>query len=1118
MKKIVVIIFVFISTFGFCQIEETQAYKDFESLSFQYLNQLEEDKTKEALNNALKAKEIATQNFKNHSYYSFTLNNIGYIYFRIKDYKSCLPYFLEVKEIKKNTLGTTHPEYAALVNQLGLTYVKLHEYKEAVVYSLEYSNYLKNNLGENHLDYGKSLEHLGYVFRKVGDFKKALPSYMQSSAILKENLGDDHPDYASSLNFIGIVQSRLGNHLDALENYKNAKLIWESSLGENHINIATALNNIATVYSDLGDFENAKISIIKAKEIQKKGLGEQHPNYATSLHNLATVYSNLGDYDNAIKYGSEAKIIREFNFGKNHPDYALTVSNLGYNYSVLGNHELALNYYFEAKHIWKTIFGKQHPDYAMSLNNIGTIYIDLGDFNKAIQFLKEAKELRKQIYGENHPVYGHSVNNLGGVYHKKREYKNAILYYEEAKQIFKSKLGEQHPDYAQLLNNLGLVYSESGSYSKGVKNLLEAKNIQASVLGTNHPRYALTLNNLGLAYINEGNTVLCEQNLIEAKDIRYTNFGELHIDYLSSINNLGDFYFENDEFSKSIRLKLKANSIFINQIENIFKFRSEKEKKSFLESNMFLYSDMIQSIAYHTDYKDEQLLNTVVNNSLIHKGLLLNASKDMLPKLESLSIPEISNKISSYKKKSSFVTNQLQISISNRVKGFEKHIDSLNNLEVELTKLYSKHFEEKLSLTKSWKEVILKENDIAIEFSHFGYNNGKWTDSTMYVAYLYKKDWKLPKAIPLFEEKQLMEYLKSANSPNKLYASRGSKAKATKTNLDSEDLYNLIWKPIELHLENIETIYFSPDGLLHKIPFAALGRKDEPLLCETYNLVQLSTTANISAKNQDLNFKNTLFIGGIDYEYTPEIKKQNDTSVAFEGLKSLKFSKGTRSMGTTWNYLPGTLDEVNAIGGLLEQKDISSRLLSNKAATEFAFKNFKGQSPSILHIATHGFFFENLTKKNPDEIKSQQNSTYVLSQDPLLRSGLILAGANYAWKHGNNPYEDDDGILTALEISNLDLSNTDMVILSACETGLGDIDGSEGVYGLQRAFKMAGVDLIMMSLWEVPDEETSEFMTIFYTNWLNGQQVRTAFRNTQLEMSTKYKDTPEKWAAFVLFE
>ena len=192
--------------------------------------------------------------------------------------------------------------------------------------------------------------------------------------------------------------------------------------------------------------------------------------------------------------------------------------------------------------------------------------------------------------------------------------------------------------------------------------------------------------------------------------------------------------------------------------------------------------------------------------------------------------------------------------------------------------------------------------------------------------------------------------------------------------------------------------------------------------------------------------------------------------------------------------------------------------LTKQDASEESFKAFSGKSPSVLHIATHGFFFENVTNTERDVLDLTKESVYKVSEDPLMRSGLILAGANYAWKHGSNPHANENGILTASEIANLDLSNTDMVVLSACETGLGDIDGSEGVYGLQRAFKMAGVDIIVMSLWEVPDAETSEFMQLFYSNWLGGMKVREAFRNTQRNMSTKYKDTPEKWAAFVLFE
>ena len=145
------------------------------------------------------------------------------------------------------------------------------------------------------------------------------------------------------------------------------------------------------------------------------------------------------------------------------------------------------------------------------------------------------------------------------------------------------------------------------------------------------------------------------------------------------------------------------------------------------------------------------------------------------------------------------------------------------------------------------------------------------------------------------------------------------------------------------------------------------------------------------------------------------------------------------------------------------------------------------------------------------------NNQYQYAEDPLFRSALILSGANEAWINGSKDPE-TDGILTAMEISNLDLANTDMVVLSACETGLGDIDGSEGVYGLQRAFKMAGVDIIVMSLWEVPDKETAEFMTLFYSKWLEGLDVRNAFNDTQKVMQERYKEEPLKWAAFVLFE
>lgn len=382
------------------------------------------------------------------------------------------------------------------------------------------------------------------------------------------------------------------------------------------------------------------------------------------------------------------------------------------------------------------------------------------------------------------------------------------------------------------------------------------------------------------------------------------------------------------------------------------------------------------------------------------------------------------------------------------------------------------------------------------------------------MAYIVKKNYNNPIVIKLFEEKQLSKILKSSMEPNQLYLSRGSKASNVGNKLDSKALYNLIWKPIEQYLEGINTIYFSPAGLLHNISFASINNEGR-FLVNRYNLNQLSSTYEIVDDFEQPSLNNILLMGGIEYDYEENLNQEKENSNYSADLMSIETKRGE---GDKWGYLPGTLEEINNLNKLFSDNNKTTNILKGVEAKESAFKKLSASSPNILHIATHGFFFEK-KKENKELINfSSKESKFRIADNPLKRSGILLSGANYAWLNGNNPYEIDNGILTAEEISNLDLSNTDMVVLSACETGLGDIDGSEGVYGLQRAFKMAGVDLIVMSLWEVPDKETAEFMYSFYTNWLEGVKVREAFNSTQRTMSNKYKDNPEKWAAFVLFE
>lgn len=202
---------------------------------------------------------------------------------------------------------------------------------------------------------------------------------------------------------------------------------------------------------------------------------------------------------------------------------------------------------------------------------------------------------------------------------------------------------------------------------------------------------------------------------------------------------------------------------------------------------------------------------------------------------------------------------------------------------------------------------------------------------------------------------------------------------------------------------------------------------------------------------------------------------------------------------------------------MFSQAGIPIVIKTGTMASEEAFKALDGKSPEVLHLATHGFFLpvtENKSKLNEDV---SDGNMFTVQQNPMFRSGLVLAGGNHTWKGGAAITGKEDGILTAYEIAQMDLSTTRLVVLSACATALGDLQGNEGAIGLQRAFKMAGVREMIVSLWPVPDMETAALMSLFYRNCLNGMGTREALRKAQLKIKEKYP-SPFFWAPFVVVE
>jgi CHAT domain-containing protein len=388
------------------------------------------------------------------------------------------------------------------------------------------------------------------------------------------------------------------------------------------------------------------------------------------------------------------------------------------------------------------------------------------------------------------------------------------------------------------------------------------------------------------------------------------------------------------------------------------------------------------------------------------------------------------------------------------------------------------------------------------------------TDSIMYAALVARPGYAYPKVIPLFEVKELRGIME------KMVNYRGVQVLDIPMSSEkSRDLYALIWASVDSLLKGVKSVYYAPSGLLHKISFAGLSTPDKKFLIDRYNLKCVSSSR--SAGNDGLNYSGSLhphIYGGI--RYTMDLGRHTQLAGVYnktdnQQLMAFNDIPVTREIGrgSEWSYLQGTLLEAAKISEAFKNKSIQPIVVTGDSALEESFKAMSGNSPEIIHIATHGFFFSKKEKTNSTSI---QDNEFKFADDPLLRSGLVMAGGNRVWTGSYIPEGMDDGILTAYEVSLLDLSKTKLVVLSACETGLGDIRDSEGVYGLQRAFKMAGVQYIIFTLWEIRDEVTVEFMEIFYTQWIKGKDIHAAFRAAQEAMRAKYE--ANYWAAFVLSE
>ncbi len=1036
--------------------------------SFLSLAQINDSNVKLLLNKILQTEEKGDNSSND---YANLINNLA-IYYTNKDmFIEAEPLFVKVSKIRKNVYGDNHVSYATSLNNLAFLYQKQRRYLEAENKFLNAIKIYKVTVGENNAQYATFLDNLACLYFEQAKYLEAKPLFLSVLTIRKEVIGEKNRDYLATLNKLASLYQFEGNYSEAEILYLNSVEISKEYFGENSIEYAISIGNLGSLYNLQFKYNESETLLLKALQLEKNSIGKTHPYYGTSLSNLALLYQNQSKFSLAEPLLKESVEINKNSFGENNSKYAVSINSLALLYFLEGNYLKAEPLFLKALEIRKNLLGVTHPDYALSLDGLAKLYEVQGNYTKAESHLLKVSEINSNTFGINSTNYATSLNNLAGLYQKQRDFLKAEKLYFQASNIYKSIYGDRNPDYAISLVNLALSYQYQKKYKEAEILYLRALEIIRQFLGENHPNYITTIHHLAILYKSEG------------------------------IDDKASNYFEQ---LISLNQKKTLDDIYTLTENEIITYLNFKKINLFSPLSFLTYISSQYPIVITSCFNNELL----IRNLTIRKK---EQTKKAIQKSNNLLLKDKYEQFVSNKRK---VTKLSELNIDKRPSNFSMLIDETEQLEKELIKESRTFSDFKNSISINFNQIKdkLKKNEISIDIVSYNYYNKMATDSIVYSAFIVKEDSKFPKFIPLFEEKQL-EFLLGRNKVQQ------DSSRIDKQYLD-KGISNLFFNPLKNELQGITTIYLSPAGLGHQIDFAALPISENQNLGEKYNLHILSSPAELlNYKVSSLEKKSNielLLYGGIDYNKSnPKTEIYNEIVEPTYDIAALRSQSGI----SDFDYLNGTNNEINQIQLKGSLNGFITTVYKESEATEESIKQLDGRTtPYVLHLATHGFFSPDPKQEIPDDIFAEQGKSkiYKASDDPMMRSCLLLAGANNYWGKSAGNTTTEDGILTASEISNLDLSACQLVVLSACETGLGEVKGSEGVFGLQRAFKMAGVKKIIMSLWKVPDTQTAELFDIFYSECFAGKTIHEAFQSAQTKMKAKY--SPYYWAGFVLLE
>jgi CHAT domain-containing protein/Tfp pilus assembly protein PilF len=847
--------------------------------------------------------------------------------------------------------------------------------------------------------------------------------------------------------------------------------------------------------------------------IFEKVLGSEHPLVATYLNNLGALYVHLYKYAQAEPLYQRSLAIREKAFGFQRPEVTNSLNNLANLYQQMGNYAQAEPLYQRALAIREKAFGSQHLEVAKSLNDLGRLYLSMGNYAQAESSEKRVLAIREKAFGSQHPEVARSLNNLAVLHHKMGKYAQAEPLYQQALAIREKAFGSDHPRVGSTLDGLAELYRQIGNSTKAESLNKRTLAIREKAFGSDHPTVGGTLHNLAELYRQMGNYAKAEPLYQRALAIYEKALGSEHPHLDIILSNLASLYIAQEDTPRAVEFQTRSVNLQEQNLAVNLTIGSESQKAAFMTT---VSEDTNKTVSLHIQNapKNAEAARLALTTVLRRKGRILEVLTNSLITLRQNLTPENQTLFEQL----NATRSQLAALIFNKPENLplEQYRNRVTTLkiqaekqEAELARRSTEYRKVSQPATIEAVQKLIPQNTALIEFMLYKPYDAK-TDklgNPRYVAYLLNASgniqWvDLGEAEPINQTIGEFRQALQSQSPNIQKIARS---------LDEK-----LMQPIRGRLGNTRTVLISPDSQLNLIPFAALVDENNRYLVENYSITYLGSGRDLLRLQNRLNSRsNPVLVANPDYSNpgNPSVQIANKN----RGINTRRSSDLAQ---IKFGSLPGTLKEAEAIAPLLSGVE----QLTGSQATENALKQVK--SPSILHIATHGFFLEDVelvalptglstgdgrslwvepdfsVKPRPRLTENQEN--------PLLRSGLAMAGFNIRQSG------DEDGVLTAMEAAALNLSGTKLVVLSACETGVGYVANGEGVFGLRRAFAIAGAESQVLSLWKVDDEGTKDLMVNYYRRLLNNEERFEALRQIQLEMlrSQKYQH-PYYWAAFI---